>query len=95
MKDLAISTWKALRSGILETTWKQARNETFKVHEILTNKKSQRLYASNDTIIKLWLATTNKVWKFYVHSKPWKERMKDNSKPHHYILFPTPKVAAT
>jgi hypothetical protein len=27
--------------------------------------------------------------------KPWKERMKDHSKPHHYILFPNSKVAAT
>ncbi len=27
--------------------------------------------------------------------KPWKERMKDYSKPFHYILFPNPKVAAT
>jgi hypothetical protein len=27
--------------------------------------------------------------------KPWKERMKDNSKPLHYILSPNPKVAAT
>jgi hypothetical protein len=27
--------------------------------------------------------------------KPWKERMKDNSKTLHYILSPNPKVAAT
>jgi hypothetical protein len=62
---------------------------------VLTNKKSQRLYASNATITKLWLVTTNKAWRFYVHSKPRKERMKDNSKPLQYILSPNPKVAAT
>jgi len=62
---------------------------------VLTNKKSQRLYASNATITKLWLATTNKAWRFYMHSKTWKERMKDNSKPHHNILSPNPQVAAT
>ncbi len=27
--------------------------------------------------------------------KPWKERMKDHSKPLEYILSPNPKVAAT
>jgi hypothetical protein len=27
--------------------------------------------------------------------KPWKERMKDYSKPLHYILSPNPKLAAT
>ncbi len=27
--------------------------------------------------------------------KPWKERMKDYSKPLHYKLSPNPKVAAT
>jgi hypothetical protein len=27
--------------------------------------------------------------------KPWKERMKDHSKPLQYILSPNPKVAAT
>jgi hypothetical protein len=27
--------------------------------------------------------------------KPWKERMKDYSKPLQYILFPKTKVAAT
>jgi len=27
--------------------------------------------------------------------KPWKDRMKDNSRPLHYILFPNPKVVAT
>ncbi len=27
--------------------------------------------------------------------KPWKERMKDYSKPLHYILSPNPKIAAT
>jgi hypothetical protein len=62
---------------------------------VLTNKKSQRLYASNATITKLWLASTNKAWKFYVHSKPWKERMKDNSKPLQYILSSNPKVTVT
>jgi hypothetical protein len=32
---------------------------------------------------------------FMCTQKPWKERMKDNSKPHDYILSPNPKVAAT
>jgi len=62
---------------------------------VLTNKKSQRLYVSNAIITKLWLATTNKAWRFYMHSKPWKERMKDNSKPLQYILSPNLKIATT
>jgi hypothetical protein len=53
---------------------KQTRNETLEVHEMeqlheLT-KKLQRFYVSNPTITKLWLATTNKDGRFYVHSKP-------------------------
>jgi hypothetical protein len=46
----------------LETTWKLARNESFGIRAltiVLTKRRLQRLYASNATIIKLWLATTN------------------------------------
>jgi hypothetical protein len=57
---------------------------------IIINKNITKVYALNATITKLWLATTNKVWRLYVHSKPWKERMKDYSKPLQYILFPNP-----
>ncbi len=84
-------TWE-----ILEITWKQARNESFKVHEmeqLLTNKKITN--ASNVTITKLWLATLTKVEGSMCTQKLWKERMKDNSKPHHYILSPNPKVTIT
>jgi hypothetical protein len=40
---------------------------------------------------KLWLVTINKAWRFYVHSKSWKEKMKYHSKTLHYILSPNPK----
>jgi hypothetical protein len=60
---------------------------------VLTNKKVTN--ASNATITKLWLVTLTKVEGSMCTQKPWKERMKDNSKPHHYILSPNPKVAAT
>jgi hypothetical protein len=43
--------------NLLETTWKLARNESF--NNVLTKRRLQRLYASNATIIKLWLATIN------------------------------------
>ncbi len=76
--------------NLLETTWKQAKNETLEVHEMehwyYLIKRLQRLYASNATIIQLWLAITNKVWRFYVHSKPWKEKM-NNSLTNIYIYI--------
>jgi hypothetical protein len=39
---------------------------------VLSNRRLQRLYASNPTITKLWPATTNKTLRFYVHSKTMK-----------------------
>jgi hypothetical protein len=50
---------------------------------------------SIDAITKLWLVTTNKAWRFYVHSKNMKGENEDYSKPLHYILSPNLKVAAT
>jgi len=32
---------------------------------------------------------------FMCIQKPWKEKMKDYSKPLHYIQYPNPKVATT
>jgi hypothetical protein len=78
----------------LKTSKKWNTQGAWNVTIVLTNKKITK-GASNTTITKLWLAISNKAWRFYVHLKTWKERMKDNSKPHHYILSPYPKVAAT
>jgi hypothetical protein len=52
-------------------------------------KRLQRLYASN-VIMQTMTCNNYKAWRFYVHSKPWKERMKDHSKTLHYILSPNP-----
>jgi hypothetical protein len=41
------------------------------------------------------LQQLTKVEVFMCTQKPWKETMKDNSKPLHYILSPNFKVAAT
>jgi hypothetical protein len=60
---------------------------------VLTNKKITKV--TNATITKLWLTTTNKVEGSMCTQKPWKGKMKHNSKPLHYILSPNPKVAAT
>jgi len=94
-----LESWRTTRVDVIKNKLKTSKNwniqGSWNGTIVLTNKKSQRLYASNATITKLWLATTNKAWRFYVHSKPWKEKMKNNSKPLHYILFPNPKVPAT
>jgi hypothetical protein len=76
-------------------TSNQTSNHVTRMCGPITYWKLQRLYASNATIIKLWLVISNKAWSFYLHSKTIKERMKDSSKPNPYTLSTNPKVATT
>jgi len=84
--------------------WKQVENKQEMEHTqgswnktiVLTNKNNTKVVCFQLMQSQNYgLQQLTKLEGFMCTQKSWKERMKDNSKPLHYILSPSPKVVVT